>query len=107
MARIITHNIDAVIKQLDTFQRSHLPKAASQALKSFGFDSRELLQKEMDTKFGSVSSYTRRSPYFRQRRYELLIGISDKSNSGVAPNRYLSTTDASKVGSASPLRQHH
>ena len=55
MMKIITHNIDAVIKQLDTYQRSHLPKAASQALKSFGFDSRELLQKEMDTKFGSVS----------------------------------------------------
>lgn len=50
----------------------------------------------MDAKFGSVSSYTRRSPYFRHRRYELLIGISDKANNGVAPNRYLSTTDARK-----------
>ena len=96
MAIIITHNIDAVIKQLDTYQRSHLPKAASQALKSFGFDSRELLQAEMDKKYGSVSSYTRRSPYFHQRRYELLIGISDKSNSGVPPRQYLSSTDASK-----------
>ena len=62
MAQTITHNIDAFIKQLDTIQRSHLPKSAEYALLSFGLDSRELLQKEMDQKYRSVSSYNRRSP---------------------------------------------
>ena len=50
----------------------------------------------MDATYRSTSSYIRRTPYFRQRRYELLIGISDKSNSGVPPRQYLSSTDASK-----------
>ena len=47
MGASITFNVDKLIKKLDIIQKSHLPRAAEQALKSFGFDARELLQKEM------------------------------------------------------------
>ena len=97
----ITHNIDDIIRDLSLIQRSHLPKAASQALRSFGFDARELLQKEMRDKYAAVTPFTERSPYFKVKsgmgRYELLLGISDKAN-GVPPRNYLGPTDRSRGG---------
>ena len=55
MSASITFNVDRLIRKLDILQKSHLPKAAEQALKSFGFDARELLQMEK-TKTCVVSS---------------------------------------------------
>ena len=46
MGASITFNVDKLIKEIDLIQKSHLPKAAEQALKSLGFDLREVLQKE-------------------------------------------------------------
>ena len=84
----ITHNIDDIIKQLNIIEKSVLPQAAKAALKSFGFDAREILQNEMREKYGSVTPFTERSPYFKIKDggYGLVIGINDKAN-GVAPNR--------------------
>ena len=98
MGASITFNVDKLIKKLDIIQKSHLPRAAEQALKSFGCDARELLQKEMKDKYGAVTPFTLRSPYFKQNGLELLIGISDKAN-GVPPRNYLAPTDRSR-GSA-------
>ena len=95
MGKSVTFNVDKLIKKLDLIQKVHVPKAAEQALKSFGFDVRELLQKEMQETYESPSSWTLRSPIFRQQGMSLLVGISDKANSGLSASRYLAPTDAS------------
>ena len=103
MGRSVIFNVDKLIKKLDIIQKAHLPKAAEQALKSFGFDARELLQKEMKDKYSAVTPFTLRSPFFKQNGLELLIGISDKAN-GVAPNRYLAPTDRSQGAGRKPVQ---
>ena len=95
MGKSVTFNVDQLIRELNIIQKSHLPKAAEQALRSFGFDVRELLQKEMQDKYSEVTPYTLRSPYFKQNGLELLIGISDKGR-GVSPRSYLGPTDSSR-----------
>ena len=95
MGKSVTFNVDKLIKKLDLIQKIHVPKAAEQALKSFGFDVRELLQDEMRKEYESPSAYTLRSPYFKQDGLTLTVGISDKRNSGLAPNQFLAPTDAS------------
>ena len=95
MGASITFNVDRLIRKLDILQKSHLRKAAEQALKSFGFDARELLQKEMKDKYSEVTPYSLRSPFFRQDGLTLLIGISDKGR-GVSPRSYLGPTDSSR-----------
>ena len=47
MGASITFNVDKLIKELDLIEKVHIPKAAEQALRSFGFDMRKLLQQEM------------------------------------------------------------
>ena len=103
MSRSIEFNADKLIKKLNLIEKAYLPQAAEQALKSFGFDARELLQKEMQDKYGAVTPFTLRSPYFKQNGLELLIGISDKAN-GVAPNRYLAPTDRSQGAGRKPVQ---
>ena len=100
----ITHNIDDIIKQLNIIEKSVVPQAAKAALKSFGFDAREILQNEMREKYGSVTPFTERSPYFKIKDggYGLVIGINDKAN-GVAPNRYLAPTDRTDGGGAKEI----
>ena len=93
MGASITFNVDKLIRKLDIIQRSHLPKASAQALKSFGFDVREVLQKEMEQQYESPSAYTLRRPFFRQEGMTLTVGISDKARSGLSAAQYLAPTD--------------
>ena len=93
MGASITFNVDKLIKKLDIIEKSHLPKASEQALKSLGFDLREVLQKEMEQEYESPSAYTLRSPYFKQDGMTLTVGISDKARSGLSPAQYLAPTD--------------
>ena len=93
MGASITFNVDKLIRKLDIIQRSHLPKASEQALKSLGFDLREVLQKEMEQEYESPSAYTLRSPYFKQDGMTLTVGVSDKARSGLSPSQYLAPTD--------------
>ena len=95
MGASITFNVDKLIRKLDIIQKSHLPKASEQALKSLGFDLREVLQKEMEQEYKSPSAYTLRSPFFRQEGMTLTVGVSDKSRSGLSPAQYLAPTDQS------------
>ena len=95
MGASITFNVDKLIRKLDIIQRSHLPKASEQALKSLGFDLREVLQKEMEQEYESPSAYTLRSPFFRQEGMTLTVGVSDKARSGLSPAQYLAPTDKS------------
>ena len=62
----ITFDVEGLIKELNDFEKIIVPKAAEQALRSFGYDVREILQDEMRREFDSPSNYTLRSPYFRQ-----------------------------------------
>ena len=93
MGASITFNFDRLIRKLDIIEKSHLPKAAEQTLRSFGFDVRELLQDEMRKEYESPSSYTLRSPFFRQEGMTLTVGISDKARSCLSPAQYLAPTD--------------
>ena len=93
MGASITFNVDKLIKKLDIIEKSHLPKASEQALKSLGFDLREVLQKEMEQEYESPSTYTLRSPYFKQDGMTLTVGISDKARSGLSAAQYLAPTD--------------
>ena len=95
MGASITFNFDKLIRKFDIIQRSHLPKASEQALKSLGFDLREVLQKEMEQEYESPSAYTLRSPFFRQEGMTLTVGVSDKARSGLSPAQYLAPTDKS------------
>lgn len=95
MGASITFNVDRLIRKLDVIQKSHLPKASEQALKSLGFDLREVLQKEMEQEYQSPSAYTLRSPFFRQEGMTLTVGISDKARSGLSAAQYLAPTDKS------------
>ena len=93
MGASITFNVDKLIRKLDLIQKSHLPKASEQALRSLGFDLRELLQREMQREYENPSAYTLRSPYFKQDGMTLTVGINDKANSGLSPAQYLAPTD--------------
>jgi len=95
MGASITFNVDKLVRKLDIIQRSHLPKASEQALKSLGFDLREVLQDEMRREYESPSAYTLRSPYFKQDGMTLTVGVSYKSRSGLSPAQYLAPTDQS------------
>ena len=100
----ITHNLDSLIKRLNVIEKAYLPDAAKAALKSFGFEARDILKKEMKEKYGSVTPFTERSPYFKIKDggYGLVIGINDKAN-GTAPNRYLAPTDRTDGGGAKEI----
>ena len=42
----ITHNLDSLIKRLNVIEKAYLPDAAKAALKSFGFEARDILKKK-------------------------------------------------------------
>ena len=104
MSKVLTLNIDGLIKELDLIQRVYLQDAAKSALKSFGFDAREILQDEMKRQYGAVTPFTLRSPYFKIQNggYGLLIGISEKAN-GTPPSHYLAPTDKTGGVSIKPI----
>ena len=103
MGSSITFNVDSLIRKLDIIQKSHLPKASEQALKSFGFDVRELLQDEMRREYESPNAYTLNSPYFKQDGLTLTIGISNRSRGGLSPAQYLAPTDKSSGSFRKPV----
>ena len=103
MSGSIEFNADKLIKKLDIIQKSHLPKASEQALKSFGFDVREILQDEMRREYESPNAFTLNSPYFKQDGLTLTVGISDRSKGGLSPAQYLAPTDKSSGSLRKPV----
>ena len=103
MGASITFNVDKLIKELDLIQKSHLPKAAEQALRSFGFDVRELLQDEMRREYELPNAFTLNSPYFKQDGLTLTVGISDRSNGGLSPAQYLNPTNKTSGSLRKPV----
>ena len=103
MGASITFNVDKLIRKLDIIQKSHLPKASEQALNSFGFDVREILQDEMRREYESPNAFTLNSPYFKQDGMTLTVGISDRSKGGLSPAQYLNPTNKSSGSLRKPV----
>ena len=95
MGTSITFNVNKLIKELDTIQKWHLPKASEQALKILGFDLREVLQREMEKEYEIPSAYTLRSPYFKQGGMKLTVSISYRARSRLSAAQYLAPTKKS------------
>ena len=49
----ITFDVEGLIKELNDFEKIIVSKAAEQALRSFGYDVREILQDEMRREFAT------------------------------------------------------
>lgn len=94
MSASVTLSTKGLEKRLNQIQRHFLPEAGRQALKEFGFHSRKYLADQMEQKYDSLSSYTKRSTYFKQSGLVLTIGINDVAR-GTPPSRYLAPTDQS------------
>ena len=91
----ITHNIDDIIKQLTLVEKAYLPQAASQALKSFGFESRKILADEMKSRYATATNYTLRSPRYEVKGSTLRLYINDDQSQNQSAAKYLYPTDRS------------
>ena len=91
----ITHNIDDIIKQLTLVEKAYLPQAASQALKSFGFESRKILADEMKSRYATATNYTLRSPRYEVKGSTLRLYINDDQSQNQSAAEYLFPTDRS------------
>ena len=104
MSASVEFNADKLIKKLDLLQKAHLPQAAEQALKSFGFDSRKILADAMKDKYQHATNYTLRSPRFTHRGLDLSIYINDDQSQNQSAAKYLFPTDAGDGRSQKPIK---
>ena len=64
MGASITFDLKGLEKKLDLIQKVYLKQASEQALKSFGFESRNILADAMRAEYKTATNYTLRSPRF-------------------------------------------
>ena len=100
----ITHNIDDIIKQLTLVEKAYLPQAASQALKSFGFESRKILADEMKSRYATATNYTLRSPRYEVKGSTLRLYINDDQSQNQSAAEYLYPTDRSDGRRRKPIK---
>jgi len=93
MSAAITIKADKLLKQLNLLQRASFSEAAEQALKSFGFESREILSDAMKAEYKHATNYTLKSPRFKQNGLTLTIGINDDPRQNQSAAKYLQPTD--------------
>lgn len=91
MAATITHNIDAVIKRLNTFQRVDLPRATRRTMSEFGHDfSKRYLPGYMKAVFQNPNNFTLRSLNYKVvSPYEVQLNFRQNVPKGNDPARYL------------------
>ena len=94
MGASITFELKGLEKKLDLIQKVYLKQASQQALKSFGFESRNILADAMRAEYKTATNYTLRSPRFEQRGTELRIFINDDQSQNQSAAQYLFPTDA-------------
>jgi len=104
MGASITFNVDKLIKKLDLIEKAYLPQAAEQALKSFGFESRNTLADAMRDKYQTVTNYTLKSPRFKQNGLDLTIYINDDQSQNQSAAEYLFPTDSSDGRRQKPIK---
>ncbi len=91
MAAAITHNIDAVVKGLTTYQRIDLPKAARRTMHVLGFQiARKDVPKYMQEVFQNPNNFTLRSLTYKVvSNYEVHLSFKQNVPKGNDPARYL------------------
>ena len=91
MATAITHNIDDVVRRLNTYQRVDLPKAAQTTMKRFGFDfAKRYLPGYMKAVFESPNKFTLSSLSYKVvSPYEVQFNFRQNVPKGNDPARYL------------------
>ena len=104
MGKAVEINIDKLIKKLDLIEKAYLPQAAEQALKSFGFESRNTLADAMRDKYQTVTNYTLKSPRFKQNGLDLTIYINDDQSQNQSAAEYLFPTDSSDGRRRKPIK---
>ena len=100
----ITHNIDEAIKSLTLVEKAYLPQAASQALKSFGIESRKILADEMKSRYATATNYTLRSPRYEVKGSTLRLYINDDQSQNQSSAEYLFPTDRSDGRRRKPIK---
>lgn len=99
MAQTITHNIDAVLKGLDLYTRTKIPKAARVAIGRLGFDiANKFVPDRMNMVFERPNQFTLKSLNYKVvSNYEVQLDFRKDVGKGNDPARYLypSTVGAS------------
>ncbi len=91
MAQTITHNIDAVLKGLDLYTRTKIPKAARVAIGRLGFDiANKFVPDRMNMVFERPNQFTLKSLNYKVvSNYEVQLDFRKDVGKGNDPARYL------------------
>ena len=91
MAQTITHNIDAVLKELDLYARTKVPKAARVAIGRLGFDiANKFVPDRMNMVFERPNQFTLKSLNYKVvSNYEVQLDFRKDVGKGNDPARYL------------------
>ena len=91
MAATITHNIDAVLKGLDLYTRTKVPKAARVAIGRLGFDiANKFVPDRMNMVFERPNQFTLKSLNYKVvSNYEVQLDFRKDVGKGNDPARYL------------------
>ena len=91
MAQTITHNIDAVLKGLDLYARTKVPKAARVAIGRLGFDiANKFVPDRMNMVFERPNQFTLKSLNYKVvSNYEVQLDFRKDVGKGNDPARYL------------------
>ena len=93
MSATIKIDMRGVEKTLTQIEKLFTRQAAQQALKTYGFESRKILQDEMKRKYQHATNYTLRSPRYEVKGSTLRLYINDDQSQNQSAAKYLSPTD--------------
>lgn len=88
----VKHNIDQVVKTLDTIQRKQIPFAISRTLNDTAFKIKAAEEREVRDVFDRPTPRTQKAFYVKRSTKQKLvaeIGIEEFGGKGVAPSKYL------------------
>lgn len=94
MAASITHNIDKVIKDLNTYQRTTLPRAARTTMSRLGYTlAKKDIPRYMKEVYNNPNNFTLRSLNYKvESNYKVRLSFRDNVPKGNSPSRYLEPT---------------
>ena len=94
MAASITHTIDKVIKDLNIYQRSTLPRAARTTMSRLGYKlAKEEIPKYMKGVYNNPNNLTLSSLNYKvESNYKVRLSFRDNVPKGNSPSRYLEPT---------------
>ena len=93
MSVSVNFDLKRLEKKLNQIEKVFLKDAAEQALKSFGFESRNTLADAMREKYQHATNYTLKSPRFEHRGSRLTIFINDDQSQNQSAAKYLAPSD--------------